>query len=131
MSDDQKYRIKIKKHRPSQEQMLLNSVKELSEIRERLEAAGVDTESIVNLFSQAYVAVGIRHEMSPKDLIELLTVNGLSLGILNRNPDLSMDELAAAVEEAVNGGPGEEPLFDRSSPDPEMPLFLMPGLGEA
>ena len=73
----------------------------------------------------------MRHEVSPQDLLQLVTLNGLGLGIMNQNPDMSPDDLAAAVETEINGQPGDEPLFDRSSPDPEMPLFLMPGLGEA
>ena len=129
MSSDKKYRVKIKHHQALQEQVLLDSVEDLSAVRKRLEEVGVDSETIVNLFSQAYVVVGMRHEVSPQDLLQLVTLSGL--GILNQPPDMSPDDLAAAVETEINGQPGDEPLFDRSSPDPEMPLFLMPGLGEA
>ena len=131
MSSDKKYRVKTKHHQALQEQVLLDSVEDLSAVRKRLEEVGVDSETIVNLFSQAYVVVGMRHEVSPQDLLQLVTLNGLGLGIMNQNPDMSPDDLAAAVETEINGQPGDEPLFDRSSPDPEMPLFLMPGLGEA
>ena len=131
MSSDKKYRVKIKHHQALQEQVLLDSVEDLSAVRKRLEEVGVDCETIVNLFSEAYVVVGMRHEVRPQDLLQLVTLNGLGLGIMNQNPDMSPDDLAAAVETEINGQPGDEPLFDRSSPDPEMPLFLMPGLGEA
>ena len=129
MSSDKKYRVKIKHHQALQEQVLLDSVEDLSAVRKRLEEVGVDSETIVNLFSQAYVVVGMRHEVSPQALLQLVT--GRGLGSMNQNPDMSPDDLAAAVETEINGQPGDEPLFDRSSPDPEMPLFLMPGLGEA
>ena len=110
---------------------MLDAVKDLSDIRQRLESAGIDNESIINLFSQAYVVIGMRYEVTPQDLIQMLTLNGLGLGILREHPDLDPDALAEAVEREVNGEPEDEPLFDRSSPDPDLPLFLVPGLGES
>ncbi len=127
MSSDKKYRVKIKKHMDRQQRVLMDSVADMSDIRSRLEEAGVDTESIVNLFSQAYAVVGMRYDIDPQELLRMLTFNGLGLGIMNDNPDMTPDELAHAVEREVNG----EPPLNRSTPDPDMPLFLAPGVGEA
>ena len=131
MSKDPKYRVKIKRHQALQERVLLDSVEDLSAVRKQLEDVGVDKETIVNLFSQAYVVMGMRYGISPQDLLQMVTVNGLGLGIMKQNPDMSADDLAVAVANEINGEDGDEPLFDRSSPDPDLPLFLVPGLGEA
>lgn len=127
---DQKYRVKIKKHQQRAEQALLDAVQEITQIGERLEKAGVDTDSIVNLFSQAYAVAGLRYEVEPDQLVALLSTNGLALNLLNRNPNLKPEELAEVVESIINEDE-DEPVFDRSSPDPDMPMFLAPGLGEA
>lgn len=127
---DQKYRVKIKKHQQRAEQALLDAVQEITQIGERLEKAGVDTDSIVNLFSQAYAVAGLRYEIEPDQLVALLSTNGLALNLLNQNPSMKPEELAEVVESIINDDE-DEPVFDRSSPDPDMPMFLAPGLGEA
>lgn len=127
---DQKYRVKIKKHQQRAEQALLDAVQEITQIGERLEKAGVDTDSIVNLFSQAYAVAGLRYEVEPDQLVALLSTNGLALNLLNKNPSMKPEELAEVVESIINDDE-DEPVFDRSSPDPDMPMFLAPGLGEA
>lgn len=127
---DQKYRVKIKKHQQRAEQALLDAVQEITQIGERLEKAGVDTDSIVNLFSQAYAVAGLRYEVEPDQLVALLSTNGLALNLLNQNPSMKPEELAEVVESIINDDE-DEPVFDRSSPDPDMPMFLAPGLGEA
>ena len=124
-----KYRIKIKKHTPQDFCPIKKAVDQLALIREDLEDAGVEEDEIVNFFSQAYAITGMRYNIEPGALVELLVINGVGFGILEENPGMSPDDLARAVERAVNEE--DEPLFDRSKPDPDMPLFLMPMVGEA
>lgn len=125
-----KYRVKIKRHQQKAEQALLDAVQEVTRIRDRLEAAGVDEHSIVNLFSQAYAVIGLRYEIEPDQLVGLLSTNGLALSLLSENPSMQPDELANVVEGMLNDE-GDEPVVNRSTPDPDMPMFLAPGLGEA
>ncbi len=126
-------KVKVRRHSAREEALLIQAVQQLSQICQLLDDADIEHESILHLFAQAYASVGIKYDFDPDEMVSVLSTNGMAMGLLMSKPDMTATELERAVERclAEDDDDEEEPVVDRSSPDPDMPMFLVPGLGEA
>lgn len=129
-----KHHVNLKKHAPRDEELLLEAVRQLTLIHQALASAGIDEDSIIHLYAQAYASIGLAYKVDPDTLVGVLGTNGLAMGILADNPRMTGEELERAVEDVLNDDELDqsgESAFSRSTPDPDMPMFLAPGMGEA
>jgi hypothetical protein len=97
-------------------------------IVELMESSDVPHEAIATIFSQMYAFIGKRYDLEPKQMIQNLVFHAIAIDIFQQNPNLSTEELNEAVCSELDF---DNPTFNRSKPDPDMPLFLMPTVGEA